>query len=101
MELLRTYVTERIDTENYKLTYNFLDNCDITLTQKDGFYSISIALKKGETQTSSIYVTNHLICTQCNGSIEIQFVQQNFNPILNNWDGGNSTRPRMKISLDG
>ncbi|MBC8884485.1 hypothetical protein H9X57_17225 [Flavobacterium piscinae] len=101
MELLNTYLTERIDTDNYKLTYYFPDNCDISFTQKDGVYSVEIKLQKGQTQPSSNYISDTINCTQYNGQIEIVFVQQIYDPTGNGWGDGTAIRPKMKILIDG
>ena len=101
MELLGTYSTARINTNSYNLTFSFPDNCNAVVTQKDGLYSVAINFNKGQTQPSSNYITDNVICNQYEGCIEIQFIQQNYNPIGDDNGDGNSTKPRMKILVDG
>ncbi|UPQ79519.1 hypothetical protein M0M57_01465 [Flavobacterium azooxidireducens] len=101
MELLGTYSTARINTNSYNLTFSFPDNCNAIVSHKDGVYSVAINLNKGQTQPSSNYITDNIICNQYNGCIEIQFVQQNFNPIGGDWGDGNSTKPKVKIFVNG
>lgn len=101
MELLGTYSTARIDTNSYNLTFSFPDNCNAVVSHKDGVYSVAVNLKKGQTQPSSNYVTDNVICNQYEGCIEIKFVQQNFNPIGGDWGDGTATKPKMKILIDG
>jgi hypothetical protein len=101
MELLGTYSTARIDTNSYNLTYSFPDNCNAIVTDKNGFYSIAISLKKGQTKPSSNYISDDIICNQYNGAIEIQFVQQNYDPIGDDWGDGTSTKPKVKIFVNG
>lgn len=101
MELLGTYSTARIDTNNYNLTYTFPDNCDAIVSSKQGIYFVAISLKKGETKPSSNFITDKVICNQYNGCIEIQFVQQNYNPIGGDWGDGTSTKPKLKIFVNG
>lgn len=103
MELLGTYSTARINTKSYNLTYSFPDNCNAVVSHKNGVYSVAINFNKGQTQPSSNYITDNVICNQYNGCIEIQFVQQNYNPIGDDDDNGNgtSTKPKVKILIDG
>jgi hypothetical protein len=101
MELLGTYLTERANTDNYKLTYYFPDNCDTNFTQKDGVYAVEIKLKKGQTQPSTNYISDTINCTQYNGVIEIVFVQQNYDPIGGDWGDGTSTKPKVSIHING
>ena len=72
MELLGTYSTVRIDTNSYNLTYSFPDNCNAIVTDKNGFYSVAISLKKGQTKPSSNYISDDIICNQYNGAIEVK-----------------------------
>ena len=101
MELLGTYSTARINTDSYNLTYTFPDNCNAILTHKDGVYTVAIKLKKGQIQPSTNYITDNVICNQYNGVIEIQFLQQNFNEIGGDWGDGTSTKPKVKIFVNG
>lgn len=101
MELLGTYSTSRIDTNSYNLTYSYPENCNVVVSHKDGLYSVAINLKKGQTQPSSKYVTENEICNQLNGIIEIQFIQQNYNPIGGDFGDGTSTKPKVKIFVNG
>lgn len=103
MELLGTYSTARINTNSYSLTFSFPDNCNALVSHKDGVYGVIIKLNKGQTQPSSNYVTDNVICEQYNGVIEIQFVQQNYNPIGDDDIIGNGTltKPKLKILIDG
>jgi hypothetical protein len=101
MELLSTYLTERVNKDNYKLTYYFPDNCDTSFSQKDGVYAVEIKLKKGQTQPSTNYISDTINCTQYNGQIEIVFVQQIYNPKEDGWGDGTATKPKMKIFVNG
>jgi hypothetical protein len=100
MELLGTYSTARIDTNSYNLTFSFPDNCTAVVSHKDGVYSVAINFKKGQTQPSSNYITDNVICNQFNGCIEIKFIQQNYNPIVGDNGNGTSTRPSVKIFIN-
>jgi hypothetical protein len=101
MELLGTYLTERANTDNYKLTYYFPDNCDTNFTQKNGVYAIEIKLKKGQTQPSTNYISDTINCSQYNGEIEIIFVQQIYDPLVESWGDGTATKPKVKIFVNG
>ncbi|RAR48937.1 hypothetical protein [Flavobacterium lacus] len=102
MELLGTYSTARINTNSYNLTYSFPDNCNAVVSNKEGVYCVTINFKKGQTKPSSNYISDNVICEDYNGVIEIQFVQQNYNPIGNGDDNGNgtSTKPKVKIYVN-
>lgn len=98
MELLATYSVTRIDTNSYNLVFSFPDNCNFNVSHKDGVYSITITLKKGQTQPSQNYVTENIICTQYNGCIDIQFIQQLVPQ--GNLEAEMANKPRMKISIN-
>ncbi|MEZ4837963.1 hypothetical protein [Flavobacterium sp.] len=101
MELLGTYSTERIDTDNYKLTYFYPDNCTTGVTEKDGVYSITIDLQNGQTQPSAKFISAEINCKQYNSEIEIIFIQQSYNSIENNWGAGTASKPKVKIFVNG
>lgn len=100
MELLSTYSVKRIDTNTYELTFDYPDNCTAVVTEKGGVYSITIFLKKGETNPSSNYISETIICKEFDGCIEIQFIQQN---IDENGEYGvkTATKPSIKIHTNG
>ncbi len=101
MELLGTYSTARVNTNTYNLTYTFPENCNAVVNHKDGIYFVKISLKKGQTQPSAIYVTDNIICDGCDGIVEVQFVQQNYDPIECAYGDGTSTKPSVKIFING
>lgn len=101
MELLNTYSTARVNTNTYNLTYTFPDNCNAVVSHKDGVYYVKITLKKGQTQPSAICVTDNIICDQCDGVIEVQFVQQDYDLIECTYGNGTSTKPSVKIFING
>lgn len=92
-ELLGSYQVKRIDIQNYKVSFDIPDNCNFSIDEKDGIYTVNIELKSGETTPSKTYVTHTFDTKAVGGEIEIAFKQKD-NPY-------NRTKPRMKILIDG
>lgn len=78
MELLGNYNVNRIDTQNYKVTFEIPDNCNYKLRTNPGSYDVEIQLNDGESNPSTNYQSNNFTATEDRGEILIQFIQMDY-----------------------
>ena len=78
MELLGKYTIERLDIENYEVTFEIPDNSNYNLRSNPGSYDVEIQLNNGETQPSSNYQSYKFTATEDRGEILVQFIQQDY-----------------------
>lgn len=97
MELLGTYSITRIDEKNYDLSFDYPDNCEYSIVELDGVYTITIKLIPGQTLPSTKFITEKATCSTFNGIIDIIFSQEEYLLLSASY----KLRPKIRIDING
>lgn len=91
--LVVSYGIDSADGKTFTLSFSIPDNCEYTLTIKDGVYWIFITLKPGQTKPSANYIPYTIKLDAIDSVVSVQFEQQGY-------EDGNTTTLRPKIRVD-
>jgi len=89
MELLRDYGLKNKTGEEFNLFFSIPDNCEYSISEKDGINTVRIQLKKGETAPTNNFIPYDENIYGFKNDLAVEFEQEE----VNGW----GKKPKMKI----
>ena len=73
--MLKTYIQEKLNDTQYKITYFIPENCNSNVVFTAGKYTIEIRLNPGQTNPSTIFIEQNTTMNLTANSLNYKFEQ--------------------------